>query len=100
MMQKSRRSITDLILHLHPSTVPEETLRLTLSWGLGGMAVVQVCLLFLTGILLLLTAHQSQDLPFHFDIGIGDHNVGAKSDPSALRAKGMFLPVLSGFGLP
>jgi hypothetical protein len=50
-MQKSRRSITDLILHLHPQTVPEETLKLTLSWGLGGMAAVLVGLLFLTGIL-------------------------------------------------
>ncbi|MCJ7600796.1 MAG: cytochrome b N-terminal domain-containing protein [Desulfobulbaceae bacterium] len=53
-MQKSRRSITDLILHLHPQTVPRETLRVTLSWGLGGMAAVLVGLLFLTGILLLL----------------------------------------------
>ena len=50
-MQKSRRSFTDLILHLHPATVPRETLRVTLSWGLGGMAAVLVGLLFLTGIL-------------------------------------------------
>jgi len=60
-MQKSRRSITDLILHLHPQTVPEETLRLTLSWGLGGMATVLVGLLFLTGILLLLVYQPSID---------------------------------------
>ena len=53
-MQKSRRSITDLILHLHPPTVPTETLRFTLSWGLGGMAVMLTCLLFLSGLLLLL----------------------------------------------
>jgi len=60
-MQKSRRSITDLFLHLHPQTVPRETLRLTLSWGLGGMAAVLVSLLFLTGILLLLTYQPSTD---------------------------------------
>ena len=60
-MQKSRRSITDLFLHLHPQTVPRETLRLTLSWGLGGMATVLVSLLFLTGILLLLTYQPSTD---------------------------------------
>ncbi len=60
-MLKSRRSITDLILHLHPLTVPRETLRLTLSWGLGGMAAVLVGLLFLTGILLLLTYQPSTD---------------------------------------
>ncbi len=58
-MPKSRRSITDLILHLHPQTVPRETLRLTLSWGLGGMATVLVGLLFLTGILLLLVYQPS-----------------------------------------
>ena len=60
-MLKSRRSITDLILHLHPQTVPRETLRLTLSWGLGGMAAVLVGLMFLTGILLLLVYQPSTD---------------------------------------
>jgi quinol-cytochrome oxidoreductase complex cytochrome b subunit len=58
-MQKSRKSITDLILHLHPQTVPRETLRVTLSWGLGGMAVVLVCLQFLTGVLMLLVYQPS-----------------------------------------
>ena len=58
---KSRRSFSDFLLHLHPRTVPEETLRLTLSWGLGGMAAMLVCLLFLTGTLLLLTYQPSTD---------------------------------------
>jgi len=56
---KSRRSFADFLLHLHPRTVPKETLRLNLSWGLGGMAAMLVCLLFLTGILLLLTYQPS-----------------------------------------
>ena len=60
-MQNSRRSITDLILHLHPPKVSAETLRFTLSWGLGGMAVMLVGLLFLTGVLLLLTYQPSID---------------------------------------
>jgi quinol-cytochrome oxidoreductase complex cytochrome b subunit len=60
-MQKPRRSITDLILHLHPPKVSAETLRFTLSWGLGGMAVMLVGLLFLTGVLLLLTYQPSID---------------------------------------
>lgn len=51
---KSRKSFTDFILHLHPPTVPSETLRFSLSWGLGGMAAVLVGLLFLSGVLLLL----------------------------------------------
>ena len=41
-----------LFLHLRPTTVPEPTLRFTLSWGLGGMAVVLVILQLATGVLL------------------------------------------------
>ncbi len=41
-----------LLLHLRPATVPEKTLKFTLSWGLGGMAVVLILLQFLTGVLL------------------------------------------------
>ncbi|EGB13910.1 Cytochrome b/b6 domain-containing protein [Pseudodesulfovibrio mercurii] len=53
-MRPSRQSITDLILHLHPRTVPLSTIRFSLSFGLGGMAVTLIGLLFLTGVLLLL----------------------------------------------
>lgn len=53
-MASSRKSVTDLALHLHPSTVPAATLRFSLSLGLGGMAVTLVGLLLLTGVLLLL----------------------------------------------
>lgn len=63
-MPKSRRSFADFLLHLHPRTVPEETLRFSLSWGLGGMAAVLVGLLFLTGILLLLTYQPSIDYAY------------------------------------
>jgi quinol-cytochrome oxidoreductase complex cytochrome b subunit len=60
-MPPSRRSITDLILHLHPPSVPLQTIRFTLSWGLGGMAVILTGLLFLTGLLLLLVYQPSTD---------------------------------------
>jgi quinol-cytochrome oxidoreductase complex cytochrome b subunit len=55
----SRRSFSDFVLHLHPPTVPAETLRFTLSWGLGGMAAVLVGLLFISGVLLLLVYQPS-----------------------------------------
>ena len=42
----------NLILHFRPPTVKEKTLRMTLSWGLGGMAVTLVALQMATGILL------------------------------------------------
>ncbi|MDH3327741.1 MAG: cytochrome b N-terminal domain-containing protein [Desulfobulbaceae bacterium] len=56
---QSRKSITDFLVHIHPPTVPEETLRLSLSWGLGGMAAMLVFLLVTTGILQLLTYEAS-----------------------------------------
>jgi quinol-cytochrome oxidoreductase complex cytochrome b subunit len=47
-----RRFFNSLIFHFRPRTVPERTLRFTLTWGLGGMAVVLIFLLFGTGILM------------------------------------------------
>ncbi|MDH3329527.1 MAG: cytochrome b N-terminal domain-containing protein [Desulfobulbaceae bacterium] len=56
---KSRRSFSDFLVHIHPPTVPEETLRFTLSWGLGGMSAMLIFLLFGSGILQLLTYEPS-----------------------------------------
>jgi quinol-cytochrome oxidoreductase complex cytochrome b subunit len=39
-------------LHFRPREVPQRTLRLSLTWGLGGAAVVLVLLLFGTGLML------------------------------------------------
>jgi quinol-cytochrome oxidoreductase complex cytochrome b subunit len=47
-----RRLFNSLLLHFRPRSVPEDTLRWTLTWGLGGMAVVLVFLLLGTGVLL------------------------------------------------
>ena len=47
-----RRLFNSLILHFRPRSVHEDTLRWTLTWGLGGMAVVLVILLLGTGVLL------------------------------------------------
>ncbi len=44
--------IKNLLLHFRPATVPERTLRFSLTWGLGGMAVVLVMLQLGTGLLL------------------------------------------------
>ena len=53
MAQKDQRKyFRNLLLHFRPSEVPERTLRLSLTWGLGGMAVVLVFLLIGTGLLL------------------------------------------------
>ena len=47
-----RRFFNTLILHFRPRKVPERTLRFTLTWGLGGMAVMLVSMLIGTGVLL------------------------------------------------
>ena len=50
--QGYRRFFNTLVLHFRPRRVPERTLRFTLTWGLGGMAVVLVTMLIGTGVLL------------------------------------------------
>jgi len=51
--ERRRNAFDALILHLHPPTVPERTLRFNLTWGLGGMSLVLLTLMVLTGGLLL-----------------------------------------------
>ena len=50
--QRYRSFFNSLILHFRPKTVRESTLRFTLTWGLGGMAVVLVGMLFASGLML------------------------------------------------
>ena len=50
-IKKRKQFPGDLILHIHPRTVPLETLRFTLTFGLGGMAATLILLLFITGVL-------------------------------------------------
>jgi quinol-cytochrome oxidoreductase complex cytochrome b subunit len=50
--QHYRYLFNSLLLHFRPKTVPRQTLKFTLTWGLGGMAVVLVGMLFITGLML------------------------------------------------
>ncbi len=50
--ERKRLVFNNLILHIHPRTLPEQALKFTLTWGLGGMAVVLLMLQAVTGILL------------------------------------------------
>jgi len=47
-----RKYLRNLLLHFRPTEVPERTLRLTLTWGLGGIAFVLFLLLVLSGLAL------------------------------------------------
>ena len=50
---RMRVVMNNLVLHLHPSKVARPTLKFTYTWGLGGLALLLVMLLALTGILLM-----------------------------------------------
>jgi quinol-cytochrome oxidoreductase complex cytochrome b subunit len=50
--ERYRNFFNSLILHFRPRSVQKSTLRFTLTWGLGGMAVVLVCMLFASGLML------------------------------------------------
>jgi len=47
-----RKTFSSFLLHFRPRSVPERTLRLSLTWGLGGMAAVLLFLLFGSGLML------------------------------------------------
>ena len=49
---RHRIFFNSLIFHFRPRNVPQPTLRFTLTWGLGGMAVVLVGMLFGSGLML------------------------------------------------
>jgi quinol-cytochrome oxidoreductase complex cytochrome b subunit len=48
-----RQVLNDLILHLHATKVPARALKLTYSFGLGGLAILCFLVLIMTGVLLL-----------------------------------------------
>jgi len=47
-----RLIVNSLILHLHPPTINEKVISFSHTFGLGGMAIVLICLQFITGLLL------------------------------------------------
>jgi quinol-cytochrome oxidoreductase complex cytochrome b subunit len=50
--ERDRSFLKTLVLHFRPKAVPQRTLKFTLTWGLGGMALVLICLLVTTGMML------------------------------------------------
>ena len=50
--ERKRFLLKNLALHFRPLTVPEKTLKFSLTWGLGGMAAVLILLQFGSGLLL------------------------------------------------
>jgi len=59
-----RKFFNSLILHFRPRSVQERTLRISLTWGLGGMAVVLVSIMFATGLMLKFVYQPVPDLAY------------------------------------
>ena len=49
---RNKSRMNNLILHIHPRVIPEKAIRFSLTFGLGGMAVLLVVFLMFTGMLL------------------------------------------------
>lgn len=50
---RMRIVMNNLILHIHPTKVARPTLKFTYTWGLGGLAILLVTLLAVTGVMLM-----------------------------------------------
>lgn len=57
--------VENLVLHLHPTTLPEKTLSFSLTWGLGGMAAVLLLVLIVTGVMLMSAYTPSPDRAYN-----------------------------------
>ncbi len=53
-----------LLLHFRPTQLPEKTLRFTHTFGLGGMSLVLILLLFATGILMMFVYQPSPEVAY------------------------------------
>lgn len=51
--ERSASVVNNLILHLHPHSVPAKALKFTYTWGLGGISAVLLVLIAITGVLLM-----------------------------------------------
>ncbi len=45
--------MNNLVLHIHPAKVAKPTLKFTYTWGLGGLAILLVMILIVTGVMLM-----------------------------------------------
>lgn len=57
--------LDSLILHLHPTSIPERTLKFSLTWGLGGLAALLMTVLIGSGVLLMFNYTPSADQAYN-----------------------------------
>lgn len=61
---RMRAVMNNLVLHLHPSKVAAPSIKLTYTWGLGGLAVLLSAVLVVTGVMLMFVYTPSPDTAY------------------------------------
>ncbi len=62
---RMRVVMNNLILHIHPSKVARPTLKFTYTWGLGGLAILLVMVLAITGVMLMFVYTPSPETAYN-----------------------------------
>lgn len=57
--------MNNLVLHIHPARVAAPTLKFTYTWGLGGLAILLVIILVITGIMLMFVYTPTPDSAYN-----------------------------------
>lgn len=57
--------MNNLVLHIHPAKVAKPTLKFTYTWGLGGLAILLVMLLVITGVMLMFVYTPTPDTAYN-----------------------------------
>ncbi len=62
---RMRTVMNNLVLHLHPSKVAVPTLKFTYTWGLGGLSILLIMILTVTGIMLMFVYTPTPDTAYN-----------------------------------
>ncbi len=57
--------MNNLVLHIHPSKVAKPTLKFTYTWGLGGLAILLMMILAVTGVMLMFVYTPTPDSAYN-----------------------------------
>lgn len=57
--------MNNLVLHIHPAKVAQSTLKFTYTWGLGGLAILLIALLVITGVMLMFAYTPTPDTAYN-----------------------------------
>ena len=57
--------MNNLVLHIHPSKVAQPTLKFTYTWGLGGLTILLMMILVVTGVMLMFVYTPTPDRAYN-----------------------------------